>query len=129
VLPVDLFAGAELRLENLVLTPTAAVALLVAQARTAACPRCGTPSDRIHSRYRRTVADLALRERPVALRLLVRKFRCTQPDCPQAIFCERLPHLLEPRARATTRLTDAQRAVGFALVGTALHQGPRVSVW
>jgi transposase len=119
VLPVDLFAGAELRLDDLVLTPTTAVALLVAKAPMAACPCCGTPSDRIHSRYRRTVADLALRDRPVALRLVVRKFRCTQPDCPQAIFCERLPHWLEPRARSTTRLTDAHRAVGFALGGEA----------
>jgi len=24
----------------------------------------------------------------------VRRFRCPQPDCPQAIFCERLPGLL-----------------------------------
>ena len=70
---VDLFAGAELRLDDLVLTPTTAVALLVAKARTAACPRCGTPSDRIHSRYRRTVADLPCRGRPVALRLVVRR--------------------------------------------------------
>jgi transposase len=119
LLPVDLFAGAGLRLDDLVLTPTTAVVLLVATNPTASCPRCGAPSERIHSRYRRTVADLALRERPVALRLVVRKFRCTQPDCPQAIFCERVPQLLAPRARATARLTDAQRAIGFSLGGEA----------
>ena len=28
---------------------------------TGACPTCGTPSDRIHSRYIRTVADLPRR--------------------------------------------------------------------
>jgi hypothetical protein len=39
VLPVDLFAGAELRLEDLVQTPITAVALLVAKTQTAACPR------------------------------------------------------------------------------------------
>jgi hypothetical protein len=46
VFPVEVSAGAGLRLEDLVLTPTTAVALLVAEARTAACPRCGTPSSR-----------------------------------------------------------------------------------
>lgn len=30
----------------------------------------------------------------VALRLLVRRFRCSQPGCPQTVFCERLPGLL-----------------------------------
>ena len=104
LLPADLFAGAGLRLDDLVVTPTTAVVLLVATTPTAPCPRCGTATGRVHGRYRRTVADLALRDRPVALRLLVRKFRCTNPDCTQAIFCERLPQLLEPRARTTARL-------------------------
>jgi transposase len=102
-----LFAGADLRLDDLVLTPSTAVVLLAATAPTAACPCCGAASDRVHSRYRRTVADLALRDRPVALRLVVRKFRCRNADCPREIFCERLPDLLAPRARATARLTAA----------------------
>jgi transposase len=55
----------------------------------------------------------------VALRLLVRKFRCTWPDCPQAIFCERFPDWLQPHARATDRLTVARRDLGFALGGEA----------
>src|SRR5262245_20230382 len=84
-----------LRIDDLVLTPTTAVALVVSTAAAAACPRCGTSSRRLHSHYRRTVADLPCQDRPVALRLLVRRFRCAQPDCPQAIFCERLPGLLE----------------------------------
>jgi transposase len=120
LLQVDnFFASTGVRLVDFVLTPTTAVALLVTTSPTAACPRCSTPSDRIHSRYRRTVADLALHDRSVALRLLVRKFRCTKPDCPQAIFCERLPQLLKPRARATVRLTAAHSAIGFALGGEA----------
>jgi transposase len=119
MLPVELFTGAEVRLDDFVLTPTTAVLLLVATSPTAVCPRCGVPSDRIHSRYRRTAADLPLRGRHVALRLVVRRFRCTHPDCPQEIFCERLPHLLEPHARATARLTDAHRDIGFAAGGEA----------
>jgi transposase len=119
VLPVDLFPGVNLRLDDFVLTPRTAVALLVATSPTAACPRCGTPSDRLHARYRRTVADLPCQGRAVALRLLVRKFRCIRPDGPRAIFCERLPDLLRPHARATDRLTAAHRDLGFALGGEA----------
>jgi transposase/DNA-binding CsgD family transcriptional regulator len=119
VLTPDLFPGAGLRLDDLVLTPNTTFALLVATAPSAPCPRCGAASDRIHSRYRRTVADLPCQGRPVALRLVVRRFRCIDPCCPQVIFCERLPALLDARARTTARLTDAHRAIGFALGGEA----------
>jgi transposase len=116
---LDLFPGAGLRLDDLVLTPTTAVALLVSVAATARCPRCGTDSDRVHSRYRRTVADLPSHDRPVALRLVVRRFRCARPDCTRAVFCERLPGLIDAHARSTARLAGAHRAVGFALGGEA----------
>jgi transposase len=108
-----------LRLDDVALTPTIAVALVVSTASCATCPRCGTPSDRVHSRYRRTVADLPCQDRPVALRLVVRRFRCCQPDCPQTIFCERLPELLKAHARSTTRLSDAHQCIGLALGGEA----------
>lgn len=110
---------AGLRIDDIVLTPTTAVALVVATASSATCPRCGTLADRVHSRYRRTVADLPCQDRPVVLRLVVRRFRCRQPDCPQAIFCERLPDLLKAHARSTTRLSAAHRTSGFALGGEA----------
>ena len=51
--PPDLLPGAGLRLDDLVLTPTTAVALLVCTAPAAVCPRCETASDRVHSHYRR----------------------------------------------------------------------------
>jgi len=117
--PLDLFPGASLRLDDLVLTPTTAVALLASTTPTATCPQCGTASDRLHSRYRRTVADLPAQGRVVVLRLLVRKFRCLKPDCQRRIFCERLPKVLARHARSTTRLTEAHRHIGFALGGEA----------
>ena len=108
-----------LRLDDFLLTPTTAVALLTSTARDAACPECGTPSRRVHSRYRRTVADLPCHNRALLLRLVVRRFRCAHPDCPQGIFCERLPGLLATHARYTHRLADAHRDIGFALGGEA----------
>jgi transposase len=115
--PLDLFPGAGLRLEDLVLTPTTAVVLLLSTAPTAVCPQCGAASDRIHSRYRRIVADLPGQGRGVVLRLVVRRFRCIRPDCSQRIFCERLPEVLPPHARSTTRLSQAHRDIGLALGG------------
>ncbi len=108
-----------LRLDDLVLTATTAVAVVVSTSTTVPCPRCGTASDRVHSRYRRMVADLPGPSRPLALRLVVRRFRCITPNCPQQIFCERLPGLLVSHAHCTTRLADAHRAIGFALGGEA----------
>jgi transposase len=108
-----------LRLDDLVVAPTMTVASLTSTAASASCPRCRTPSDRVHSHYRRTVADLPGHDRPVVIRLVVRRFRCINPDCPQVILCERLPELLDVHARTTIRLSDAHRAIGFALGGEA----------
>jgi transposase len=108
-----------LRVDDLILTADVAVALVALTAPAADCPRCGTPSRRLHSHYRRTVADLPCQGRMVALRLIVRRFRCSQPGCPQTVFCERLPGLLAAHARATDRLASAHRAIGLALGGEA----------
>lgn len=108
-----------LRIDDLILTPDLAVALVASTAPAADCPRCGTPSGHLHSHYRRTAADLPCQERMVALRLVVRRFRCRRPDCPQAIFCERLPGLLSAHARSTSRLASAHRAIGLTLGGEA----------
>lgn len=118
-LTATLPVGLGLRLDDLILTPNIAVALIVATAPSAACPRCGTPSDRVHSRYRRTVAALPCQDRSVVLRLVVRRCRCNEPACPQRIFCERFASLLDPHARGTVRLTDCHRALGLALGGEA----------
>lgn len=45
---------------------------------------------RIHSRYRRTLADLLWAEIRVCLHLQVRKCFCTNPACTQRTFSERL---------------------------------------
>jgi transposase len=53
----------------------------------------------------------------VRLSLLVRRFRCSAPECPRRIFAERLASVVEPYARKTTRLHEILRLVGFALGG------------
>src|SRR5262245_21264723 len=88
-----------LAVTEFLVTPGLAVLALASTAPSADCPRCGCTSGRVHSRYRRTVADLPCHGRRVAIRLLVRRFRCPSPDCPQTIFCERIPGMVDAHAR------------------------------
>ena len=81
---------------------------------TACCPLCQLPSDRIHGRYGRTVADLPCAGRHVILALSVRKFVCRTPTCPRQIFTERFPDLVQSYARITNRLREALVALGLA---------------
>ncbi|HEV2121371.1 MAG TPA: ISL3 family transposase [Chloroflexota bacterium] len=90
----------------------------------AACPCCRFPSNRVHSRYARTIADLPWADFTVRLQLAVRKFRCDNEVCDRQIFCERLPSVVAPWARRTNRLLERQRHVGIALGGMA---GARLS--
>src|SRR5882724_9457658 len=55
----------------------------------------------------------------VRLELHVRRFFCVNPECKRQIFTERLPTVVEPYARRTTRLTDVFILIGFALGGEA----------
>ncbi len=86
---------------------------------SACCPVCGQRTARLHSRYLRTLTDLPWGGRSVRLSLRVRRFRCSRSECPRRIFAERLPSVVEPYARKTTRLREILRLVGFALGGEA----------
>jgi transposase len=92
---------------------------------SAPCPGCHQPSQRVHSRYRRTLADLPWQGVTVRLRLLSRKFVCSTRDCSQQIFTERLPSVATPYARRTTRLQATLRHLGLALGGEG---GARLAV-
>ncbi len=73
----------------------------------ATCPRCDQPSEQVRGRYVRHLRDLPWANHAVCLRLLVRKFSCRHPECPQRIFTERLPEFVRPSARATVRMETA----------------------
>lgn len=83
------------------------------------CPACGRPSDRVHSHYMRTLADRPWRDRRVVLCVTLRRFRCANPDCTQAIFCERIEYLAPVHARSTDSLMECHRTIGFAAGGEA----------
>ena len=88
------------------------------------CPGCAVFTPRVHSRYTRTLADLPWGVARVRWQLRVRKFICTNAQCPRRIFTERLPEVVAPWARRTRRLVAWLIAVGLALGGAA---GARLS--
>lgn len=85
---------------------------------TSACPMCQQGSSRIHSHYHRTLADLPCTDLRVTLTLQVRRFFCANPECSQRIFTERLPGLVVPWARRTSRLADTQTQIGLLAGGS-----------
>jgi transposase len=88
------------------------------------CPRCEVSTERVHSHYQRTLADLPWGDWSVRLGLTVRKFFCDNPHCAQQIFTERLPEVVAPWARKTARLCERLTAIAVALGGAA---GARLS--
>lgn len=107
------------RLECLSATGDTVRLMLAVKSVEARCPRCDTPSRRVHSRYSRTLADLPWNGVPVKLRLTIRRFMCDRTDCQQRIFAERIPTIAPLRARRTTRLTTTMELIGFELGGEA----------
>jgi transposase len=96
------------------------IGIAAAAARPAAPSSCcGTPSDGIHGRHVRTVANLPWHGRWVILHIKARRFRCRTAGCDRPIFCERPPTVLARHARGTGRLAEALRAIGFSLGGEA----------
>jgi len=86
---------------------------------TAPCPTCAQSATRIHSDYRRTLADLPWATLPVRLSLQVRRFFCDTSSCRRQTFTERVPTVARPYAHTTTRASQAQCDTGLALGGAA----------
>src|SRR5207245_49325 len=74
---------------------------------------------RVHSRYRRRLADAAIGGRRVLIRLTVRRFFCGNPDCPVTTFAEQVEGLTSRYARRTPPLAAMLGAVAVALAGRA----------
>lgn len=84
-----------------------------------ACPICEISSQRIHSHYRRKLADCSWADYEIALHLTVRKFFCDNPACERRIFTERLPSVMAPWAQRTQRLGQQLYEIALRLGGMA----------
>jgi transposase len=86
---------------------------------SAPCPSCGQLSSRVHSRYRRKIADLPWGGLPAHILLQTRRFFCVDERCSRRIFTERVPGIAGPYARRSSRLRQALTWVSLALGGRA----------
>ena len=118
-------APAESRLDQCVLDDESLTVVLATTASSSACPLCDFDSSRVHSRYTRRFADLPCFGRAVQLHIAVRRFFCSELQCPRRIFAERLPGFAAPYARTTSLLRATHEAIGCALGG---EPGSRLSI-
>jgi transposase len=108
-----------LELERLEISQHHLTLFVSTTATRAQCPVCCCFSNRVHSHYTRTLADLPWHGVPVTLHLRIRRFFCEQNGCRRAIFAERIPEVADSYARKTERLESALSLIGFALGGEA----------
>lgn len=87
-----------------------------ATAVTAVCPACATVSHRIHSRYRRRLADLPIGTQPVVIELTVRRFFC-DAVCPAGTFVEQIGGLSRRYARRSIPAHELAARLGLVLAG------------
>jgi len=85
----------------------------------AACTGCGVVSRRVHSSYRRQLADTASGGQEVLIDLQARRFSCGNPGCAKATFAEQVPGLTTRYGRRTCGLQAVLLAVALALGGRA----------
>ncbi|WP_433090015.1 ISL3 family transposase [Dactylosporangium sp. CA-052675] len=90
-----------------------------ARGRRAGCRGCGTSSARVHSRYRRMLADVPVGGRPTRIVLGVRRFFCVNAACEVRTFAERVPSLTRRWSRVSEGLREMIAAVGLSLAGRA----------
>ncbi|MEV0168270.1 ISL3 family transposase [Nonomuraea fuscirosea] len=85
----------------------------------AACPACGTPSQRVHSHYERRLSDTAVGGQEVLIHLRVHRFFSRTSTCAKATFAEQIPGLTVRYGRRSVRAAGALQAIALALGGRA----------
>lgn len=108
LLPCLLPLGTGLRVNALTIDSEARAARAVfveldSIASSCPCPSCQLASERIHSHYQHTIADLPWADLVVRLCLQVRKFFCDNATCVRKIFTERFSSFVTPWAWRTVR--------------------------
>jgi transposase len=65
----------------------------------------------------RCLRDLPVNSYPVQLKVRVKRFRCTNTNCPRQTWTETIPEILERYARRTQRLNQSLWHIAYALGG------------
>ena len=78
----------------------------------ARCSYCGVESSKIHSRYKREIADLPIWQYKVKLIIEAKKYTCSNPECSHKRFAEMLPFAGE-RSKRTARVDEYICEIGL----------------
>ncbi|MFD7031560.1 transposase family protein [Streptomyces sp. NPDC059917] len=81
------------------------------------CSGCGSVDTRVHSTYRRRLADRPLGGRRVVLSLLVHRFFCDSAAYCRRTFVEQVAALTRQYARRTQAVTRILQAIGLVVGG------------
>ncbi|WP_435823896.1 transposase family protein [Kitasatospora aureofaciens] len=82
------------------------------------CPDCGVPSERVHSRYGRYLADAPCGGRGVVIELSVRRLFCDNAGCRRVTFAEQVEGLTYRYGRRTPVLQRMLASLGVVPIGT-----------
>lgn len=83
------------------------------------CPDCGQPARRVHSCYRRRLADRPWNGIRVRFQLHTRRWFCDRPECSRRIFTERFPGLIRRYAHRTEAQAQTLHRIAYVLGGEA----------
>ncbi len=108
-----------LHVDALLVADDAVTIRAISESTNVRCPLCGDPTDRIHSRFTRILADVPWAGIVVRLHVQVRRFFCDNLVCPRRIFVERLDGITRLSARRTERQRATLLAIAVALGGEA----------
>src|SRR5437588_5681694 len=106
-----------MEIDQIQITETGLIVSVISTLPQSCCPLCSQPSSHTHSYYHRTLKDAPCVGRQLQLSLTVRKFLCQNSGCSRKVFTERIPDLVEPWARMTTRLKEQITSIGLATSG------------
>ncbi|MCZ4292376.1 ISL3 family transposase, partial [Hoeflea alexandrii] len=81
------------------------------------CPNCGQRSRSRHGRSNRNLQDLPVQGKPVTVKLLLNRWRCTHQKCERQTFTDRLPTVASQHARRTTRVAEIVGLLGHNMGG------------
>ncbi|MFD7342049.1 ISL3 family transposase [Streptomyces violascens] len=84
---------------------------------SARCPHCRMPSERVHGRYVRRLADAPVGGASTVIELSVRRFKCINSRCSAVTFVEQIDGLTRPHARYTPLLRAALTSIALCLAG------------
>src|SRR5439155_18840551 len=112
-------ASLGLRMHQLIATSDELRLIMASSRSEACCPLCKQQTERMHSRYTRTLQDLPWGTLRVQVQVQVHRFFCQNPTCPRKIFTEPIPDSARRSDRRTNRLREALLANGWPLGGQA----------